>query len=130
VVPNDTPDSLTGEVQRNAQGELTVDGVALKGRLAKLEPGDLIRAEGHYEQGRMQVTRFEREERAMLADRIVMQGLVGGASKSGIRINGQRFLLDSQTRGPRPVPGSGQSSMPFAPEASSGPVRLMPSPSR
>ena len=98
VVPNDTPDSLTGEVQRNAQGELTVDGVALKGRLAKLEPGDLIRAEGHYEHGRMQVTRFEREERAMLVDRVVMQGLVSRANKSGIRINGQRFLLDSKTR--------------------------------
>lgn len=75
VVPDDTPDSLTGEVQRNARGELTVDGVTLEGRLPKLEPGDRVRAEGRYAQGRMEVTRFGREERTMPADRVVIQGL-------------------------------------------------------
>lgn len=107
VVPDDTPDSLSGEVQRNAQGELTVEGVVLKGRLHKLEPGDVVRAEGHYEHGRLQVTRFEREERGIPVDRVVIQGLVSHANKSGISINGQHFLFDSQTRIKQAPPRAG-----------------------
>lgn len=108
VVPDDTPDSLTGEVQRNTEGDLAVEGVVLKGHLPKLEPGEVIRAEGHYEQGRMQVIRFEREEHAMPVDRFVVQGLIGRADKSGISINGQRFLLDSQTRIKQALPRAGE----------------------
>ena len=108
VVPDDTPDSLTGEVQRNARGELTVDGVTLEGRLPKLEPGDRVRAEGRFAQGRMEVTRFEREERAMPVDRVVIQGLVRHADKSGLNIGGQRFVIDTQTRGKQAPPRAGE----------------------
>jgi hypothetical protein len=108
VVPDDTPDSLTGEVQRNARGELTVDGVTLEGRLTRLEPGAKVRVEGRYAQGRMEVTRFEREERAMHVDRVIVQGLVRHADKSGFNIGGQHFLIDTQTRGKQAPPGAGE----------------------
>ncbi|MBU1225375.1 MAG: hypothetical protein KKA22_14275 [Gammaproteobacteria bacterium] len=108
VVPDDTPDSLTGEVQRNARGELTVDGVTLEGRLTRLEPGAKVRVEGRYAQGRMEVTRFEREERAMHVDRVIVQGLVRHADKSGFNIGGQHFLIDTQTRGKQTPPGAGE----------------------
>jgi hypothetical protein len=99
VVPDDTPDSLTGEVRRAARGQLTVDGVVLDGRLPRLAPGDIVHAEGRYTGGRMQVTRFEREERIVPVDRVVIQGLVRRADKSGLDIGGQRFLVDTRTRG-------------------------------
>lgn len=108
VVPDDMPDSLTGEVQRNAQGRLMVDGVTLEGRLPKLEPGAMVRAEGRYAQGRMQITRFEREERVMPVDRVVIQGLVRHADKAGLNIGGQRFLIDTQTRGRQAPPRAGE----------------------
>lgn len=110
IVPVSTPDSLTGEVQRNAQGELTVDGVTLEGRLPRLEPGDVVRAEGHYAQGRMQITRIEREvhERGQPVDRVVIQGPVRHADKSGLSIGSQRFLIDSQTRIKQTLPRAGE----------------------
>ena len=108
VVPDDTPDSLTGEVQRNAQGELTVDGVPLVGNLARLEPGEIVRAEGLYAEGRMQITRFEREERAMPVDRVVIQGFVRHTAKSEINVSGQRFLIDSKTLIKQALPRAGE----------------------
>lgn len=108
VVPDDTPDSLTGKVQRNASGKLSIDGIALDGRLNALEPGDIVRAEGRYAQGRMQITRFERDERTMPVDRIVIQGLVRHADKSGLNIGGQRFLIDAKTQGRQTPPRVGE----------------------
>ncbi len=97
VVPSNTPDSVTGVVLRNSQGRLSIDNVTLGGDLSKLEPGENIRAEGRYADGRMQVARIEREERMMPADRVVIQGIVRHASPSAINVNGQHFLIDSQT---------------------------------
>jgi hypothetical protein len=108
VVPDDTPDSLTGEVTRNADGELSVDGVVLAGRLLRLVPGDTVRAEGHFAQGRMNVTRIEREERIMPIDRIVIQGSIRHADKSGLNIGGQHFLIDPQTRVKQTLPHAGE----------------------
>jgi hypothetical protein len=108
VVPGNTPDSLTGEVKRNAQGELSIDGVTLEGRLPKLEPGDTVRAEGHYAQGRMHITRIEREERIMSVDRVVIQGSIRHADKSGLSIGNQRFLIDADTRIKQALPHAGE----------------------
>ena len=108
VVPATTPDSLTGEVQRNTQGKLMIGGVELDGQLPKLSPGDIVRAEGSYAQGRMVITRIEREERALSADRVVIQGLVRHVDKSGLDIGGRRFLIDSQTRGKQTLPREGE----------------------
>lgn len=108
VVPSDTPDSVTGQVQRNSQGRLTIDNVALTGDLAKLEPGDLVRAEGRFAEGRMQVARIEREERIMPVDRVVIQGIVRHASPSAINVNGQHFLIDSQTLIKQSPPRAGE----------------------
>jgi hypothetical protein len=108
VVPGNTPDSLTGEVKRNAEGELSVDGVVLRGQLSKLEPGDTVRAEGHFEQGRMQITRVEREDRIMPVDRIVIQGSIRHADKSGLSIGNQRFLIDADTRIKQALPHAGE----------------------
>ena len=96
VVPNDTPDSLSGEVQRDAQGHFTINGVVLSGNRFKLDPGDLVRAEGHFAAGRLEVSRIEHEER-MQTDRIVIQGYVRHTAKSDVSLNGQRFLIDSRT---------------------------------
>lgn len=108
AMPGDTPDSLTGEVKRNAQGELSVDGVTLEGRLPKLEPGDTVRAEGHYAQGRMQITHIDREERILPVDRVVIQGSIRHADKSGLSIGNQRFLLDADTRVKQALPRAGE----------------------
>lgn len=107
VVPGDTPDSLTGKVERNAQGRLSIDDVVLEGDTGRLKPGDSVRAEGRLEPGRMQITRLDREERAILTDRVVVQGLVRQAGPAGIDVNGQRFALDKNTqiRNALPRPG-------------------------
>jgi hypothetical protein len=107
AVPSDTPDSLTGEVKRNAQGEFSVDGVRLEGRLPRLEPGDTVHAEGNYGQGRMQITRIERMERIMPVDRVVIQGAIRHADKSGLSIGNQRFLIDAGTRIKQAPPRAG-----------------------
>lgn len=132
VVPGDTPDSLTGEVTRNAQGELSVDGVVLKGRLPRLEPGDTVRAEGHFTQGRMHITRIEREERNLAVDRIVIQGSIRHVDKSGLSIGGQRFLIDNQMHVKQALPSraSGQSSMPCAKAGASMCAKWKPKPVR
>lgn len=108
VVPSDTPDSLTGEVKRNARGELSVDGVTLEGRLPKLEPGDTVRAEGRYAQGRMHITLIEREERGQPVDRVVIQGPIRHADKLGLSIGGQRFLINADTRIKQALPRTGE----------------------
>ncbi|MDP1924207.1 MAG: hypothetical protein Q8K57_05420 [Thiobacillus sp.] len=108
VVPGDTPDSLTGEVTRNAQGGFSIDGVALEGRMPKLEPGDTVRAEGRFAQGRMQITRIEREERIQPVDRVVIQGPIRHVDKSGLSIGGQRFLIDAQTHAKQALPRTGE----------------------
>lgn len=108
VVPDDTPDSLTGEVQRNAQGRLMINGVTLEQRSPKLEPGDIVRAEGRYVEGRMQITRFEREERTLSVDRVVIQGFVRHAAKSEINVSGQRFLIDTRTLIKQTLPHAGE----------------------
>ncbi|MGV8989975.1 MAG: DUF5666 domain-containing protein [Thiobacillus sp.] len=103
VVPNDTPDSIEGVVHRTPQGRLVIDNVALGGDLSKLEPGDIIRAEGRYADGWMQITRHERAERAMTVDRVVIQGFVRHAALSELNVNGQRFLIDSRTQIKQPL---------------------------
>lgn len=108
VVPGDTPDSLTGEVTRDARGELSVDGVVLEGHLPKLVPGDTVRAEGRFAQGRMYITRVEREARVMPVDRVVIQGSIRHTDKSGLSIGGQRFLVDPQTRVKQTLPRVGE----------------------
>jgi hypothetical protein len=108
VVPGDTPDSLTGEVTRNARGDFSIDGVALEGRMPKFEPGDMVRAEGHFAQGRMQITRIEREEPIQPVDRIVIQGPIRHVDKSGLSIGGQRFLIDAQTHVKQALPRAGE----------------------
>ena len=108
VVPGDTPDSLTGKVERNAQGRLSIDDVVLEGDTSRLKPGDAIRAEGRLESGRMQITRLDREERAVLTDRVVVQGLVRHVGPAGIDVNGQRFALDRNTQVRNAMPRVGE----------------------
>jgi hypothetical protein len=108
VVPGDTPDSLTGKVERNAQGRLSIDDVVLEGDTSRLKPGDVVRAEGRLESGRMQITRLDREERAVLTDRVVVQGLVRHVGPAGIDVNGQRFALDRNTQIRNAMPRAGE----------------------
>jgi hypothetical protein len=96
-------DSLSGEITRNARGQLTLNGVLLHGRGVGLKPGERARVEGRFEHGGLQVERVERDSAGWRAERVVIQGIARGVGKAALNVGNQHIRLDRQTRQTAPV---------------------------
>jgi hypothetical protein len=108
TVPADTPDSITGEVSLNGQGQNMIAGVVLDGAGANIKPSENVRAEGRYDNGSFHADRVERDELPSPAERFVIQGPVKEVGKDKINVGGKQFAVDPSAPGKQELPHAGQ----------------------
>ena len=93
TVSADSADSLTGEVSKDGQGRWVIDGVAVDAPNDSLKPGDIVRAEGRFANGRLQADRIVRNEPPLRAERFVIQGLVKQAGGGRLNIGDKKLAI-------------------------------------
>lgn len=108
AVSADSPDSITGEVSQNGQGHRMVGGVPVDGAGADLKAGASIRAEGRYDNGRLQATRVERDDIPSRAERFVVQGPAREVGASSLNVGNRHFSVDTAAPTKPELPHAGQ----------------------
>lgn len=107
TVPADSPDSISGEVSRNNQGHWTIDGMAVDAPNAELKPGEIVRAEGRFDEGRFKADRVVRDEPPSHSARFVIQGLVRQSGRNRLNIGDKKLAVDPAAHPHRELPKAG-----------------------
>lgn len=107
AVPTDSPDSISGEVSKDNQGRLTIDGMAVDAPNADLKPGEIVRAEGRFDEGRFKADRVVRDEPPSRSERFVIQGLVKQSGRNRLSIGDKKLAVDPAAHPHHELPKAG-----------------------